>query len=205
MNAIDDEEFFEQGKILPMDDIRVLVRLLRTWLQKLYWTNPLFDGDSLSENRNRSRGSATSSFSSSPKMPPMSELQIQIAVTRLFNQLYTRHERRAFLPEEQWQFRGIPRLDAEAVSEILDSDEASQPLELPAPTAVVAEEEERDFLGFGGALPPVTGAGGGAGRRSGAALPGSIGSRSAGPAFIGAATSGTLAPSPAVTLHQVKV
>jgi ubiquitin-protein ligase E3 C len=103
--GIDDEEFFDQGKLLPLDDIQALVKLLKTWLYKLYWTHPIFDGHS--------------DFKDSTAMPSLQDLQVLIAATRLFNLLFTRNERRRFLPEDAWHFKSIARLDADAVSEVL--------------------------------------------------------------------------------------
>ena len=109
MAATDDEEFFEQGKILPLEDIKALVKLLKLWLYKLYWTHPLFDG--------------YSDFKDNTAMPSLHDLQIQIAVTRLFNLLYTRNERRPYVPDDAWHFKGIARLDADAVSDVLMNNE----------------------------------------------------------------------------------
>ena len=109
MAATDDEEFFEQGKILPLEDIKSLVKLLKLWLYKLYWTHPLFDG--------------YSDFKDNTAMPSLHDLQIQIAVTRLFNLLYTRNERRPYLSDDAWHFKGIARLDADAVSDVLMANE----------------------------------------------------------------------------------
>ena len=109
MAATDDEEFFEQGKILPLEDIKALVKLLKLWLYKLYWTHPLFDG--------------YSDFKDNTAMPSLHDLQIQIAVTRLYNLLFTRNERRPYLSDDAWHFKGIARLDADAVSDVLMTNE----------------------------------------------------------------------------------
>jgi ubiquitin-protein ligase E3 C len=111
MAATDDEEFFE-GKIIPLGDIKALVKLLKMWLYKLYWTHPLFDG--------------YSDFKDDQAMPSLVDLQTQIAVTRLFNLLFTRNERRPFLADDAWLFKGIARLDAEAVKDVLMSGEHDQ-------------------------------------------------------------------------------
>lgn len=81
LTAIDDEEFFEEQQVMQLEDIKCLIDLLKKCLQKMYLTNPIFEMNDNSEL----------------KLVRASLLE---AMTILFNGLYSRHERRAFLSEE---------------------------------------------------------------------------------------------------------
>jgi hypothetical protein len=81
LTAIDDEEFFEEQQVMQLEDIKCLIDLLKKCLQKMYLTTPIFE---MTDNSKLKLVRAT----------------LLEAMTSLFNGLYSRHERRAFLSEE---------------------------------------------------------------------------------------------------------
>jgi hypothetical protein len=60
LTAVDDEELLEQGRLLPLSAIKAVTSLLRTWLHKLYWSEPgLGDLENLGEELRHLGGDIT--------------------------------------------------------------------------------------------------------------------------------------------------
>jgi hypothetical protein len=99
--AIDDETLLEQAKIFTVLEIRAITGLLKRWLFKLFWTDPLFDIHS-------------SLYATTPADCTADLLlkhHCQLAATRLFNHMCARNERRNFLSPEDWSWPQLSGFD----------------------------------------------------------------------------------------------
>nr|XP_027118125.1 E3 ubiquitin-protein ligase UPL6-like [Coffea arabica] len=96
---VDNEEFYEQEKPLPLDDIRCLIVIIRQALWQLLWLNPV----------------APPNFSKSPvdtfamKKHPLEFLQHRVCVTasELLSQLQDWNNRRQFTPPSDFHADGV--------------------------------------------------------------------------------------------------
>jgi ubiquitin-protein ligase E3 C len=96
LSGHDDEEVFESNKTLLAPELPTVIRILKACLQILYWS----DKDSWHpDNDLHTRHSR------------FALLHLQLALTRLFNHLYIRNERRHFLEPEDWVWNGIGKLE----------------------------------------------------------------------------------------------
>ncbi|CAM9839352.1 unnamed protein product [Chrysoparadoxa australica] len=89
--ALDDEEFYERQFPLKLPAVLELIDFLKCWLCRMYWTDPVI--------AKLLRG-AGGSGSAAAATHNVRQVQIMLAATRLFNQLYERNTRRSLASEE---------------------------------------------------------------------------------------------------------
>jgi hypothetical protein len=99
--AVDDETLLEQAKIFSVLEIRAITALLKRWLFKLFWSDPLFDIHS----------SLYATAPSDCTAYALLKHHCQLAATRLFNHLCARNERRNFLSPEDWSWPQLSGFD----------------------------------------------------------------------------------------------
>jgi len=103
--AVDDEEFFEEQKVMQLDDIKLLIEVLKKFLHRMYLVNPIFDKNDNSKLK-------------------LLQANLLEAMTTLFNALYSRHERRSFLSEEAWKWNNLSTHDFAIIEDSVSSDDS---------------------------------------------------------------------------------
>ena len=103
LTATDDAEFFDEQQSLPTDALRDLITLLKKLLYRLFVTSPV----TVTVTHNKAqRLSPCCDFGSTKVCMHRAQLQrtqLLMISTKLFNALFARFERRAFVPVEHWQ------------------------------------------------------------------------------------------------------
>jgi len=103
--AVDDEEFFEEQKVMQLDDIKLLIEVLKKFLHRMYLVTPIFDKNDNSKLK-------------------LMQANLLEAMTTLFNALYSRHERRSFLSEEAWKWNNLSTHDFAIIEDSVSSDDS---------------------------------------------------------------------------------
>ena len=108
--GIDDEEFFQQRRTLPLADARSLIRLLSEWLHRLLWSQSVMDSSTSAATANTVIVPASNSFSSKSDTC-LVNLQFVHVASLLLNQYLSRNERRQFVDPGLWLWTGITSRD----------------------------------------------------------------------------------------------
>eukprot|EP01036_Dinobryon_divergens_P023528 gene23528-31881_t len=98
LTAVDDQELLESHRILSGDDLTYLMKWMKQVLHNMYWLEPLFDTNTSFCEPLQNKASVPILRKSLLKM------QLLCAVTKVFNQLCSRNERRPFLSTDVWQW-----------------------------------------------------------------------------------------------------
>jgi hypothetical protein len=109
--AIDDEELLEQGKLFSTEELRGITFLLKRYLFKLYWTEPVFDINTSfmhaaagAPSALTSGGGGSGSVQADYSAMKLLKLHTLSAATKLFNHLCQRNERRSFLASSDYSW-----------------------------------------------------------------------------------------------------
>jgi hypothetical protein len=137
LTTTDDQEFFEYEKILPLTQIKDLIKLLKVWLRRVYISNPIDYDDCYSLQSSRQQfiiqnnSNINSMIISNMKFNPLSNdtqtlntprpsieaqmisqcqlirYQFKFMITKLFQNLLIRNERRSYLDHYDYEWSGI--------------------------------------------------------------------------------------------------
>jgi hypothetical protein len=141
LSATDDREFFDNNNsLLTIDEICIMVGLLKRYLYRMYYTHPVDNTDRNcsvvdSQLKAIAGGGTEESEEAAGGLLHIVRLENQIIATKLYNALFMRCERRPYAGEELWQWKGVqlqaqdyeqmdvlpPHLDADDMSSLLSN------------------------------------------------------------------------------------
>mmetsp|Transcript_14416 Transcript_14416/g.21644 ORF Transcript_14416/g.21644 Transcript_14416/m.21644 type:complete len:1114 (+) Transcript_14416:66-3407(+) len=101
--AIDDEEFTANQKTLSINEFSSLISFLKSLLYDMYWAHPLLE-----------RSYTDLSMGVADKL---SDLQLMLVASKVFNQLAARNERLHFIPPDRWLWGALSASELEVLGE----------------------------------------------------------------------------------------
>ncbi|XP_022723159.1 E3 ubiquitin-protein ligase UPL6-like isoform X5 [Durio zibethinus] len=136
LTIVDNEEFYEQEKPLPLKDVRCLIVILRQALWQLLWVNPL---------AHPSSGKSISN-TSAHKRHPVEAIQNRVGTvaSELLSQLQDWNNRRQFTPPSYFHSDGV--------NDYFISQETADHLLYPNPGSGMTHEQHLQFFHFLGTL-----------------------------------------------------